>query len=63
MNEAKQNASGTFLRQSVHEMKKIQQGNYTLQKHNRKFYLEGKAEQYFSMYLDDKLQEIGRAHV
>lgn len=56
MNEAKQNASGTFLRQSVHEMKKIQQGNYTLQKHNRKFYLEGKAEQYFSMYLDDKLQ-------
>lgn len=56
MKEAKQNASGTFLRQSVHEMKKIQQGNYTLQKHTRKSYLEEKAEQYFSMYLDNKLQ-------
>lgn len=60
MKEAKQNASGTFLRQSVQEMKRIQQGNYTLQKHNRKSYLEEKAEQYFSMYLDDKLQIAGK---
>jgi hypothetical protein len=47
MTEAKQKASGVFMRQSIQEMKGIQQGNYSMHKHNRKLYLEEKAEQYF----------------
>ena len=55
MTEAKQKASGVFMRQSIQEMKGIQQGNYSMHKHNRKLYLEEKAEQYFDLYKNDNL--------
>lgn len=56
MKEAKKKASGAFLRQSIKEMREIQQGTYSQKKHNKKLDLEEKAEHYLRMYLRDELE-------
>jgi hypothetical protein len=53
--ESKYEVSGTFLRQSINEMKKIHTGAYSEIKHGKKSFLEEKAEQYFDLFLQDKL--------
>ena len=53
--EKKTEVSGTFLRQSINEIKKIHSGPYSESKHGKKSFLEEKAEQYFDLFMDNKL--------
>lgn len=53
--ENKHEISGTFLRQSINEMKKFHTGPYSKSKHGKKSFLEEKADQYFDLFLQDKL--------
>lgn len=53
--EKKTEISGTFLRQSISEMKKIHSRPYTESKHGKKSFLEEKADQYFDLFMENKL--------
>ncbi len=53
--ENKHEVSGTFLRQSIDDMKKIRTGAYSVAKHGKKAFLEEKADQYFDLFLQNKL--------